>query len=49
MSSISGKTTLDWGAFAAELAPVAVISEPVLVKKRSRDFLVFADPEPEAA
>lgn len=40
--SLSGKTDIDWSAFAAELAPVEVISEPVLVKKRSRDFFWYS-------
>ena len=32
MTSISGKTDIDWAAFAQRLAPVEIIDEPVLVK-----------------
>lgn len=42
MTSLSGKTDIDWTAFAAELAPVEVIDEPVLIKKRSRDFFWYS-------
>ena len=42
MKSISGKTATDWDAFAEQLAPVETISEPVLVKKRSRDCFWYS-------
>ncbi|MEX0283932.1 MAG: FAD-binding oxidoreductase [Paracoccaceae bacterium] len=42
MTSISGKTNIDWNAFAAELAPVELVTEPVLIKKRSRDFFWYS-------
>ena len=42
MTSISGKTTINWTEFAERLAPVEVISEPVLVKKRSRDCFWYS-------
>lgn len=42
MTSISGKIAIDWETFAGRLAPVDVISEPVLVKKRSRDFFWYS-------
>ncbi|MDJ0822176.1 MAG: FAD-binding oxidoreductase [Paracoccaceae bacterium] len=32
----------DWKAIAAKLAPVEIIDEPVLVKKRSRDFFWYS-------
>lgn len=40
--SISGKTSIDWDTFARDLAPVEVITEPVLIKKRSRDFFWYS-------
>lgn len=41
-TSISGKSDLDWAAIADELSPVEVIADPVLVKKRSRDFFWYS-------
>ena len=42
MTSISGKTKIDWVEFAKALEPVDVISDTVLVKKRSRDFFWYS-------
>ncbi|MFC6582343.1 FAD-binding oxidoreductase [Sulfitobacter aestuariivivens] len=42
MTSLSGKTQIDWDAFTQALDPVEVIDEPVLIKKRSRDFFWYS-------
>lgn len=42
MTSISGKIDIDWPAFAERLAPVDVIDEAIVIKKRSRDFFWFS-------
>lgn len=38
----SEHTPFDWAAFAARLAPVEVIDEQILVRKRSRDFFWYS-------
>jgi FAD/FMN-containing dehydrogenase len=42
MTQTSNTPATDWSHIATELAPVAVIDEPVLVKKRSRDFFWYS-------
>lgn len=36
------RPSFDWANFAASLSPVEVIEEPVLIKKRSRDFFWYS-------
>ena len=40
--STPDSTAVDWEAVKAQLAPVAIIDEAVLVKKRSRDFFWYS-------
>lgn len=42
MTVLDKRTATDWTKIAQELAPVAVIDEPVLIKKRSRDFFWYS-------
>ncbi|KUJ85265.1 FAD-linked oxidase [Ruegeria marisrubri] len=42
MTETCERTATDWTNIARELAPVDVIEEPVLVKKRSRDFFWYS-------
>ncbi|SDD42701.1 FAD-binding oxidoreductase [Ruegeria marina] len=42
MTALHNKTKTDWTRIAQELSPVAIIDEPVLVKKRSRDFFWYS-------
>ena len=42
MTDTLDKPRVDWAAIAKELAPVEIIDEPVLIKKRSRDFFWYS-------
>lgn len=42
MSTPRAAEEIDWAGFAAELAPVPIIDETVLVRKRSRDFFWYS-------
>ena len=42
MASISGKNQINWEEVASHLAPIEVIHNPALVKKKTRDFIWFS-------